>query len=50
MSQTTNTEGRCPHLADHGSDATAGVADQFKPFDLTDPFPFYALAREQARA
>jgi cytochrome P450 len=48
MSQTTNTEGRCPHHADHGTDAAAGVADQFKPFDLTDPFPFYALAREQA--
>jgi cytochrome P450 len=28
--------------------AMQAVADQFRPFDLTDPFPFYRLAREQA--
>jgi len=36
----------CPF---HGNTATMqSVADRFDPFDLTDPFPFYRLAREQA--
>ena len=30
------------------SPAIQDVASQFQPFDLTDPFPFYRLAREQA--
>lgn len=31
-----------------GAPAAQGVAERFQPFDLTDPFPFYRLAREQA--
>lgn len=40
------TAAGCPF---HGNTATMqAIADHFDPFDLTDPFPFYRLAREQA--
>lgn len=42
---TLNETSQCPF---HNNSAIQAVADQFQPFDLTDPFPFYRLAREQA--
>lgn len=38
-------QGQCPF---HNTAAMQAVAQQFRPFDLTDPFPFYRLAREEA--
>ncbi len=43
--QPPQAHGQCPF---HNTPAMQAVADQFLPFDLTDPFPFYRLAREQA--
>lgn len=42
----TPRAGGCPFHEGHP--AMERVASRFRPFDLTDPFPFYRLARQEA--
>jgi cytochrome P450 len=41
-------ERTAPAVEVAGCPAHGGVGDDFRPFDITDPFPFYARARKEA--